>query len=119
MTRALWRDQIERLMKGPGLRARLAEAGYAYVSREFSEEQFGGRFYHILRGLPKREIAWDADLEETMVALTGREFTDFVCRSIAVNKALKTLRKSANLRGHARPAIIKPDRVIQAGASMQ
>ena len=83
-------DQIERLMKDPGLRARLAEAGYAYVSREFSEEQFGGRFYHILRGLPKREIAWDADLEETMVALTGREFTDFVCRSIAVDKALKT-----------------------------
>ena len=83
-------DQIERLMKDPFLKMRLAEAGFRFVSAEFSEERYGGRINTLLRELTKREVAWDADLEQTIAALTGREFTDFVCRTIAVNKALKT-----------------------------
>ncbi|NMC16735.1 MAG: glycosyltransferase, partial [Chloroflexi bacterium] len=50
-------DRIERLMKDPGLRARLGESGFRFVSNEFSEEAFGGRISEIMRGLPERKIA--------------------------------------------------------------
>lgn len=82
-------DRIERLMKDPGLRARLGESGFRFVSNEFSEEAFGGRISAIMRALPQREIAWNAELDEALESLTGREFTDFARRAIAVNKALK------------------------------
>jgi len=82
-------DQIERLMKDPSLRIRLAEAGFRFVSEKFSEECFGGRISELLRELPRREIAWTETLDEALVALTGSEFAGFVRRTIAVNKALK------------------------------
>ena len=82
-------DRIERLMKDPGLRARLGESGFRFVNTQFSEERFGGRISEIMRGLPERKIAWNAELDEALEALTGREFAGFVRRAIAVNKALK------------------------------
>jgi len=82
-------DRIERLMKDPDLRARLGENGFRFVSTQFSEERFGGRISEIMRALPERKIAWNAELDEALEALTGREFTDFARRAIAVNKALK------------------------------
>ncbi len=33
-------DRIERLMKDPGLRARLGESGFRFVNTQFSEERF-------------------------------------------------------------------------------
>ncbi len=83
-------ERIENLMRDPGLRERLGENGFRFVSTQFSKEGFGGRIDEIIRGLPNREIAWTDTLDETLETLTGREFTDFVCRTIAVNKALKT-----------------------------
>jgi glycosyltransferase involved in cell wall biosynthesis len=44
-------DRIERLMKDPGLRARLGESGFRFVNTQFSEERFGGRISEIMRGL--------------------------------------------------------------------
>lgn len=76
-------------MKDPGLRARLGEAGFRFVSAEFSEEAFGGHISDIMRALPQREIVWNAELDKALEALTGQEFAGFVRRTIAVNKALK------------------------------
>jgi glycosyltransferase involved in cell wall biosynthesis len=48
--------QIERLMKDPGLRARLAEAGFAHVSRNLARKNSAGRVHAILRSLSRREV---------------------------------------------------------------
>jgi len=83
-------ERIERLMIDPDLRARLGENGFHFVSTRFSEERFGGRINEIMRGLPGREISWNADLDQALDKLTGPEFTGFVRRAIAVNQALKS-----------------------------
>lgn len=82
-------ERIERLMKDPGLCARLGEKGFHFTRTRFSEEQFGGRINDIMRGLNAREITWTKVLDASLEALTGNEFTSFVRREIATHNALK------------------------------